>query len=130
IYYGPGTRNYTNMVPVGSANSVSVSNLVSGTTYYFAATSYTLAGLESDYSAEALYTAPTNAVLSAKVGSGTTWNLTVSGFLGANYQIQYATNLGPATVWLPLRTYTQTNFVQTFNLAPTTRQAFFRVQQQ
>src|SRR5262249_35302674 len=39
-----------------------VSNLATGVTYYFAATTYTAAGLESDYSAEASYAVPSQNV--------------------------------------------------------------------
>jgi len=35
--------------------SVTVSNLIAGATYYFAATTFDVTGLESDYSAEASY---------------------------------------------------------------------------
>ena len=52
IYYGAGTRNYTNLVDVGLGTNGVVSNLVAGTTYYFAMTAYTSSGLESDYSSE------------------------------------------------------------------------------
>ncbi len=58
IYSGTASRNYTNLVNVGTTTSVTVSNLVPGTTYYFAATTYTQAGLESAYSAETAYTVP------------------------------------------------------------------------
>jgi hypothetical protein len=58
VYYGTASRSYTNVVPVGSSTSATVSNLAVGVTYYFAATTYTLAGLESDYSAEASYQVP------------------------------------------------------------------------
>lgn len=60
LYYGGMTGNYTNMVDAASATSVTVSNLLPGVTYYFAATSYNLAGLESGYSAELGYTVPAN----------------------------------------------------------------------
>ncbi len=52
IYYGPATGNYTNKVNAGQATSVTVSNLVRGVTYYFAATAYTAEGLESEFSNE------------------------------------------------------------------------------
>ena len=58
VYYGTSSRTYTNVVPAGSSTSTIVSNLSSGVTYYFAATTYTVAGLESDYSAEAAYEVP------------------------------------------------------------------------
>src|SRR5690348_9718823 len=58
VYSGGTSRTYTNIINAGSATSVTISNLVPGATYYFAATTYTLAGLESAYSAEASYTVP------------------------------------------------------------------------
>jgi hypothetical protein len=61
VYYGSSSRNYTNVIPAGSSTTAAVSNLQSGVTYYFAATTYTATGLESDYSAEASYSvAPAN----------------------------------------------------------------------
>lgn len=61
VYYGSSSRNYTNVLAVGNTTSALVSNLVSGVTYYFAATTYTADGLESDYSIEASYAiAPVN----------------------------------------------------------------------
>ncbi len=55
VYYGTASRAYTNVVPAGGSTTAIVSNLVTGVTYYFAATTYNVAGLESDYSAEASY---------------------------------------------------------------------------
>jgi hypothetical protein len=53
VYYGSASRTYTNVTSVGTATTLSVSNLAVGTTYYFAATAVDAYGLESDYSAEA-----------------------------------------------------------------------------
>ncbi len=58
VYYGTSPRTYTSIFSVGNTNFATVSNLLSGTTYYFAATTYNIAGLESDYSAEVAYTPP------------------------------------------------------------------------
>jgi len=55
IHYGSAPKSYTNRVDVGLATSVVVSNLVAGMTYYFAATAYSSAGLESDYTNEAVW---------------------------------------------------------------------------
>ena len=52
VYYGAASRTYTNTVSAGTNTTVSISNLVEGTTYYFAATAVDTAGLESDYSTE------------------------------------------------------------------------------
>jgi hypothetical protein len=38
VYYGPSSATYANSVFAGTATNVTVSNLVDGVTYYFAAT--------------------------------------------------------------------------------------------
>jgi hypothetical protein len=55
IYYGVASRSYTNVVDVGLATTGVVSNLVAGTTYYFAVTSRSSSGLESDFSTEVVW---------------------------------------------------------------------------
>ena len=52
IYYGVASATYTNTVSAGTNTTVTISSLVDGTTYYFAATAVDTAGLESDYSTE------------------------------------------------------------------------------
>lgn len=56
IYYGPASRTYTNTISVGTATSATISNLIGGATYFFAATAYDTASLESDFSNEVTYT--------------------------------------------------------------------------
>ena len=58
MYYGATPDSYTNRVDVGLGTNVVVTNLSAGKTYYFAATAYTSAGLESDYSNEAAWQCP------------------------------------------------------------------------
>jgi hypothetical protein len=58
VYHGVTSRNYPNKVNVGNVTTCTISNLVEGTTYYFAATTYDLAGLESDFSPEVSYYVP------------------------------------------------------------------------
>ena len=52
LYYGVASAPYTNVVAAGTNTTMSISNLVAGTTYYFAATAVDTSGLESDYSTE------------------------------------------------------------------------------
>jgi hypothetical protein len=52
VYYGVARATYTNVVAAGTNTSMPISNLVVGTTYYFAATAVDGSGLESDYSTE------------------------------------------------------------------------------
>jgi hypothetical protein len=58
VYYGTATGAYTNQVNAGTNLSVTVSNLVNGVKYYFAATALDTHGMESAYSAEINYTIP------------------------------------------------------------------------
>lgn len=58
LYWGTAPAVFTNSITAaGITNTTaSVSNLVRGVTYYFAATCVTTNGLESDYSASVSYT--------------------------------------------------------------------------
>jgi len=62
IYYGGGSGNYTNMTSAGNATNLTVSGLVGGATYYFAATTYNSSGVQSPFSNEVFYSVPTNTV--------------------------------------------------------------------
>jgi fibronectin type 3 domain-containing protein len=55
VYYGASSATYTNMIAAGTNTTVSISNLVSGTTYYFTATAVDDSALESDYSNEVVW---------------------------------------------------------------------------
>ena len=58
LYEGAASRSYTNVVDVGNNTTGTFSNLVSGTTYFFAVTAYNTNGEESGYSSEVSYTVP------------------------------------------------------------------------
>src|ERR1043165_2579289 len=58
LYQGGASRAYTNSLNSGSVNQATVTGLTPGQTYYFAVTSYSSSGVESDYSAEVAYTVP------------------------------------------------------------------------
>jgi len=58
IYYGGASGVYTNKTATGTATSLTISNLVVGASYYFAATTYSAAGAESALSGEVVYTVP------------------------------------------------------------------------
>ena len=58
IYYGGASGVYTNVIDAGTSTSVTISNLVEETTYYFALTTYTAAGAASAFSGEVSYTVP------------------------------------------------------------------------
>jgi len=58
VYYGVGSRAYTNAINAGNVTNQTVPGLIEGTTYYFAATAYDISSIESDYSDEVTYTVP------------------------------------------------------------------------
>jgi hypothetical protein len=60
VYYGIASGTYnTNPVNAGNATNATISGLVQGTTYYFAATTYA-SGMESPFSSEVSYLVPLN----------------------------------------------------------------------
>ena len=58
VYYGGASATYTNEISAGNVTNITVSGLVPGATYYFAATTYNTAGMESALSSEASYQVP------------------------------------------------------------------------
>ncbi|HEX5220021.1 MAG TPA: fibronectin type III domain-containing protein [Verrucomicrobiae bacterium] len=56
IYYGVASGTYTNAVSVGTVTTATISGLVTGTRYYFAATAFDGVGNESEFSNEASFT--------------------------------------------------------------------------
>jgi hypothetical protein len=58
VYYGTISQNYTGSVSVGNVSSATISGLVEGTTYYFAAASDDALNQESPLSSETSYTIP------------------------------------------------------------------------
>ena len=60
VYYGGASGAYTNEICAGNATNATISGLVEGTTYYFAATTYAVSGRESPFSSEVSYLVPLN----------------------------------------------------------------------
>jgi len=58
IFTGIAPGQYTNQINAGASTNLQVSGLVVGQTYHFAATAYDDLGIQSPYSAEAIYTVP------------------------------------------------------------------------
>lgn len=58
IYYGVASGIYTNKVPLGVTTNATISGLLEGTTYYFAATALNAAGVESRFSNETSWAVP------------------------------------------------------------------------
>ena len=131
LYYGPTSRNSTNVVSAGVATTAGVSNLTVGATYYFAVTSYNLAGLESDYSAEVSYTVPVpsnlptldslNNVTLAQNSGPQTVNLSgiSSGVVGGLLTLRVtASSSNPALIPNPVVSYSSPSPTGSLSFAP------------
>jgi hypothetical protein len=106
IYYGTSSGNYISAVPVAAnATNVTIRGLASGTTYYFAATSFDNSGNVSTYSPEvsamAGATLPTAATMTSLINSQGQFGFTVSGNAGSQYIVQASTDL---VNWVTLQT--------------------------
>lgn len=102
VYWGIGSRQYTNSQTVALQTETTITNLMRGTTYFFAATS--LAGeLESGFSEEVTYAPPTGP--SAPQGLRTTNVVLRVGIM------QAPTPAGP---WTDFATVTTTTSVPAF----------------
>ncbi len=131
IYYGVASATYTNVVAAGTNLTVSISNLVQGITYYFAATAVDTNGLESDYSTEvstiiALPNQPptlnplANLTINENAGLQT---VNLSGITsGATNQVQTlvvsASSSNPGLVPTPTVTYTSPNTTGSIAFTP------------
>lgn len=97
LYYGGASGVYTNKINVGNATNHTISGLVGGRSYYFAATTYSVSGLESALSAELRYLIPTQAVLSIQIAwsNGAPASLCVDarGMVPDQWALQSSTNL-------------------------------------
>jgi hypothetical protein len=98
IYYGTASGDYSDRVSTGNTTSVTLSNLVEGTTYFFAATAYDASGQESPFSNEASYTvlpgSPSQpAVLTSATNSSGQFSFQLLGAFGKPYVIEASTDL-------------------------------------
>jgi hypothetical protein len=97
IYYGGVSGVYTNETDAGKATHVTISNLVNGSTYYFASTTYSAAGAESAMSGETSYIVPSPApVAHLLVTPAKQFILTVTGLTNHAYNVLASQNL---TTW-------------------------------
>ncbi len=65
LYYGGATQTYTNVVAVGSVTNATVSGLLPGAKYFFAATAIDSVGMESEFSNEISYQVPGELIVAA-----------------------------------------------------------------
>jgi Concanavalin A-like lectin/glucanases superfamily/Immunoglobulin domain/Fibronectin type III domain len=110
IYYGTTTHVYTSKVSVGNVTTATISGLVEGTTYYFAATTYDALNQESALSDEISYSVPVTATNQPPVitemlttnmaiaGQNVTFSITATGTGSLEYQWTYnQSNIPSAT---------------------------------
>ncbi len=99
VYYGSASHTYTSVTSAGTVTNATISGLVEGGTYYFAATAFSTAGLESGYSAEVSYSVPTTLpTVKLQVTPTKQFVLTVTGTIGHVYKIQASQDLITWTV--------------------------------
>ncbi len=104
LYYGSASQQYTHIVEAGNTNNALISGVQPGNTYYFAATSYNGAGVESAYSPEVAYTVPViNAALNSSTVTSSGFNFSVNGTTTSQYVILASTDL---LTWVALATNT------------------------
>ncbi len=104
IYYGGASGDYTNEVAVGNVTNASVSGLLEGATYYFAAKAYNASGVASPFSNQTSYTVPTAAAMLLEPASSIgAFSFNVNGPSGYTYVIQASTNM---VNWVPVMTNT------------------------
>jgi hypothetical protein len=109
LYYGGASQTYTNMVAVGDATNTTISNLLPGVQYFFAATAIDIVGLESDFSNEMSCQVPAELVVTPASQSRTygAANPTLSGTItglqnGDNITATFSTAATPGS---PVGTY-------------------------
>jgi Fibronectin type III domain len=94
IYYSTVSGHFTNMVSVGDVTNATVSGLLDGTTYYFAAKARSASGVESDFSNETSYAVPSAAAsLKSAVRSRGQFSFTINGVPRYRYVVQASTNM-------------------------------------
>jgi hypothetical protein len=132
VFYGGASGSYTNSIQVGNVTTATISNLVLGATYYFAATARDAANIESDFSNETSHTPvpppnqpPTlNSLVNRTINEGAgLQTVNLSGITsGAATEIQTltvtATSSNPGLIPHPTVSYTSPNTTGSISFAP------------
>ena len=88
VYYGGACGTYTNKICAGNATNATISGLIQGATYYFAATTYASSGMESPFSSEVSCLVPMNVGMVAPIVN---YSNTYTAVIGTNL-FQFRTN--------------------------------------
>ena len=105
VYYGVASRSYSNAVDAGNATTATVSNLATGTTYYFALVAYNTLGVQSAYTSELVYSVPGAAPARLQMRMTPTGQtiLTITGTAGQTYNVEASADFQS---WATIRTVT------------------------
>jgi hypothetical protein len=98
VYYGTTSGNYPYSVNAGHATTITISNLIPGAKYYFAATAYTADGEQSPFSAPAV------AVIPQLFSTEPQPVVTSSHSSGSGFTVRPADNLGRRPAAIVMRT--------------------------
>ncbi len=131
IYFGPASGVYTNTIDVGNATNATITSLVSGVTYYFAATATDTSGLESEFSNEVSYTVPAAVgpvPLSIQISPGRQVVLASAAQPGVLYFILSSPDLASWNTLGVVTAGTDGTVQFTDPAGPTNRAAFYRLQ--
>ncbi len=97
IYYGGASGAYTNDIDVGPATNVILTGLVEGATYYFAATTYSVVGVESVFSGEVPWLVPFRVALHSQIvksnGLPVSLSLSTTGLMTGQWALQSSLDL-------------------------------------
>jgi hypothetical protein len=103
VYYGGGSRQYTNVFSAGNTTTSVIDGLVEGQTYYFAVTAYDEFGDESDYSDETVYIVPGYLKMTPGINPGDPFQIQFPVAPEHWYELQASVNLTDwNTIWQAL----------------------------
>jgi len=128
LHYGTSSGNYTSTLDAGAASSATVSNLTTGTKYYFVVTAYNAAGAESMPSNEMSTIAQgiQYGITAVNYLSNGSAQITVTGSAGLSNKVYASTDM---KVWTLLTTAVNTSgtMLVADPAAATLNQRFYRV---
>jgi hypothetical protein len=124
IYYGTNSGTYPNQLVVGNVTSVTISNLITGDTYYFVASAFTTNGDKSVNCSEASFVIPGLLTMSQGVNAGDPMMLQFPVEPQHWYEVQATTNLQS---WVTIGQTTAGTAYGLVQFADTNASAFHRL---